>query len=435
MEAMAGSRRISLDRIGAVVSRPYTIAALLMYAGLFIPFMTLKRDWETCLLVEAVRLCEGDTIYGHPDLYPYPPWAAFAAVPFAYLPFDCGQVLFYTLNMACLLLMVRWSWLLTGGGVLQGARLAPWREHLILLLGLLLGLSFAWNCLSHHQLDVLLGAAMIGGCFALTRERTYLAALGFGLAAAFKGPALLWCPYLVWRGRWKEALCVAAIFVGLNVLPSLVVPAQFERLTSHGQFLFVEWGQRFLQPLGESSDNPHFWYSESNQSLIGGGYRWFCTTWDWTDRFRQRLPIAHPASPAQLRGFVLGCAGLLLLMTMLVQGRRKMTEVARSVPTGPSRLALECGMVFMLMLLLSPMTSKAHCGTILVPAFALARLVEYGRSRVLSIIVAAALLAVVCSQNVMGDFVVCIAMWHGAVTWAALLLWAGCGYRLRLGLS
>ena len=67
--------------------------------GMFVPFMTLKRDWEKCLLVEAVRLCEGDTIYGHDDLYPYPPLPALLAVPFAYLPFHFGQVVFYMLNM------------------------------------------------------------------------------------------------------------------------------------------------------------------------------------------------------------------------------------------------------------------------------------------------------------------------------------------------
>jgi hypothetical protein len=433
MDAAIGSGENRPGWVGAVLARPYTIAALAMYAGMFIPFMTLNRDWESCLLVEAMRMWRGGTIYGHPDLYPYPPLPAFLAVPFAFLPFDFGQVLFYTLNMGCLVLMVRWAWLLTGGGVLQGVKTGSldnggWREHLILSVGMLCGFSFAWNCLSHHQLDLFIGAAMIGGCQALARSRTYLAAMCFGLAAAFKGPALLWGLYLAWRGRWKEALCVAGLFVGLNIMPSLVVPAQFERLKTDGYLLFVEWGERFLKPMGESSDNPHFWYSESNQSLIGGGYRWFCTDWNWTDRFRQRLPIAEPASPGQLRVFALVCAGVLISVTMLVQGRKKLAD---PVGHSPSRLSLECGMVFMLMLLLSPMTSKAHCGTLLVPAFALARLVEYHRSQVLSLVLAAALLAVVCSQNFMGDFLTCIAMWHGTVTWAALLMWVGCGCALR----
>jgi len=82
------------------------------------------------------------------------------------------------------------------------------------------------------------------------------------------------------------------------------------------------------------------------------------------------------------------------------------------------------------MQLLSPMAGKAHFGTLLVPGLALARWAVMRRDALPRIMLAAALLAVLCSQNFMGDYVVCIAMWHGTVTWAALLLWASCGYVL-----
>jgi hypothetical protein len=439
MNAISSPRSWRIRWISVLLSRPYTIAALLLCGSLLTPFMTLKRDWEECTLVEAARLWEGQSIYGHDDLYPYPPLPAFLALPFAYLPARFGQVVFYALNMTCLFLMVRWAWLLSGGGPLQGSRAAPRRDHLIMILGLMCGFTFGLNCLAHHQLDLFLGAAMIGGCLALARGRTYLAALGFGIAAALKGPALLFGPYLVWRGRWKEAMCVGAIFVALNLLPTLLVPAQFQRLWRTGNggsgqssthapgspILLAEWVSRFVLPMGQARDYPHFWYTESNQSLLGAGYRWFCTTWEWTDRFHQQLPVAHPASSAQLKGFFLTCAALLIGGTLVVQGRWKLPGSGSEM-----RTALECGMVLMLMLLLSPMTSKAHCGVMLVPAFALARSALDNRSRVLAAILVVVLLAVLGSQNMMSARVVCITMWHGTVTWAILLMLIGSGFAL-----
>ena len=129
-----------------------------------------------------------------------------------------------------------------------------------------------------------------------------------------------------------------------------------------------------------------------------------------------------------LKSFFLACAALLVVGTMLVQRRKFAGE---NPPHGPGSLSLECGMVLMLMLLLSPMTSKAHCGTLLVPAFAVARAAVYQRSRVLTLILTMVMMAVLCTQNFMGEYVVCVAMWHGAITWAALLLLVGCGCSLR----
>jgi Glycosyltransferase family 87 len=422
MEVNPGPPSNSSSWIWPLRSYPYTVGAILMVAGMAVPFLTVERDWETCLLVEARRLWAGETIYGHHDLYPYAPFPTLVALPFAYLPSGISNLLFYALNMACLFFMIRWSWQLAGGGPLQGRAPVARQEHVIMLLGLSCGILFAWNCLSHHQTDLLIGAAMIGGCVALARSRTFLAATCFGVAAAMKGPALLWAPYLLWRGRWKEALWVGVVFIAINILPTAVVPTQ------HDRFLFGEWAQRFLRPMGESADYPFFWYTESNQSLVGGAYRWFTTTWSWNDGFQQRLPIADPASPADLRMFLLTCGAVLVLCTMLFQGRRRLPRAGES--DGHLRLALECSTVFLLMLLFSPMSGKAHFGTMLVPGFTLARLMVQKGSPVLAAVLAIALLGILSSQNFMGDYFVCVVMWYGVVTWSALVLLVGCWYGL-----
>ena len=70
----------------------------------------------------------------------------------------------------------------------------------------------AWQCalwlnsLAHQQTDIVIAALLTAGCFVMTRDRIISGAILIGLAAAFKGPPLLFCrlscfsPPLV--GRW-----------------------------------------------------------------------------------------------------------------------------------------------------------------------------------------------------------------------------------------
>ena len=329
--------------------------------------------------------------------------------------------------------MVRWAWVLTGGGRPDCNRMRdphPVRslpQHMILLLGLACGLVLAWNCLSHHQLDLFVGAAMIGGCLALARSRTYLAALGFGLAAAFKGPALLWGPYLAWRGRWKEALCVVRIFVGLNLLPTLLVPAQLQRLPVRVSLRGM--GRAFLAadgPIRETirtSGTPKA-INRSSAAATAGSAPPGTGPIDFASSCRPPIPPV----PLRLKGFFLACAALL--------DRRHDAGAGPKLPAGEVRR--RPGLTF------PGMRHGFHADAapvaddqqgplrhLLVPAFALARWAVYHRSRVLGTILTLVLLAVLCTQNFMGEYVVCVAMWHGAITWAALLLLVGCGCSLR----
>ena len=56
----------------------------------------------------------------------------------------------------------------------------------LVLVGLYLalgGASYAFNAVSHHQTDLVIGALLMGGCLALTRSRSWAAAVCFGLAS------------------------------------------------------------------------------------------------------------------------------------------------------------------------------------------------------------------------------------------------------------
>src|SRR5262249_2356088 len=89
--------------------------------------------------------------------------------------------------------------------------------------------------------------------------------------------------------------------------------------------------------------------------------------------------------------------------------------------------ALECGIVLLLMLMLSPMSSKAHFGTLLVPGFCLARAALSSRSRLLAaVLLGAVLLAVLSNKDPLGERLYTLSLWYGVVTWETLLLLAGC---------
>jgi hypothetical protein len=95
---------------------------------------------------------------------------------------------------------------------------------------------------------------------------------------------------------------------------------------------------------------------------------------------------------------------------------------------GPTdRHALECGMVLLLMVLLSPMSSKAHFGTLVLPGFCLAQSALRSRSPLLRGTLAAAIvLGLLCNKDPLGEKLYTLSLWYGVVTWQALVLLAGC---------
>ena len=98
------------------------------------------------------------------------------------------------------------------------------------------------------------------------------------------------------------------------------------------------------------------------------------------------------------------------------------------------RAALEGGVVLLLMLLLSPMSSKAHFGVLLVPGFCLARsALAGGQGRYASRVLLglAVGLAVVANKDLLGGRLYTLALWYGSATWQALALLAGCLLALR----
>jgi hypothetical protein len=361
---------------------------------------------------------------------------AMTALPFVALPSPLPRLVWFGINIVSLLALLRWGWRLAGGGRLEGpssvqneecrmqkekttgfsfcilySSFCIDKERLAALLGCLCGIFYIENCLAHQQTDVVIAAVLAGGCLLLCRGQPLLAATSFGLAAACKCTALLWVPYLIWRGR---------VALGVNLLPDLISSAP------GGRPWFVEYASRFLKPLTASDHYIGTWGTDPayNQSLTGMAQRWCTTTWMWRANDCTIDPRPPLLRSQTLRAGVYGVELSLLAVVLWICGR----PFRKRIDNGEGSLsALECGMVLLLMVLLSPMSSKAHFGTLVVPGFCLARAAFHSRSQLLKAVLAGSvLLGLLCNKDPLGERLYTLSLWYGVVTWQTLLLLIGC---------
>jgi hypothetical protein len=407
-------------------AHPFTASGSILLLVMGISFCRRHdSEWEQVYLQAAGHLWRGEDLYRMGENYLYPPFMAFAALPFRALPAPLPRVLWFAVNVVCLIAVLRWSWRVAGGGRLEGPERIPARERLAAVLGCLCGISYLENCLAHQQTDIVIAAMLVGGCLLLGRGRSLSAATALGIAAACKCTALLWAPYLIWRGRPWAAVWLLVIAIGVNFLPDLIRPAP------EGWCWSEEYASRFLKPLTASDHYVGTWGSDIvyNQSLTGLAKRWCTTEWMWqaTDcTIEPRSPLLRPQT---LRVVVYGLELGLLATVLWISGRPFRNLGA---DFGDMRHALECGLVLLLMVLLSPMSSKAHFGTLVLPGFCLARMALGTRSPFLKGMLAiVVVLGLLCNKDPLGEKLYTLSLWYGAVTWQTLLLLAGCLFAYR----
>jgi alpha-1,2-mannosyltransferase len=396
-----------------LVNHPFTVAASLYLAFNCVPFMGRRdfTEWDHVFVLAARHLRAGLDFYqltpeGQDHPYSYPPFWAMLAVPFTFLPRFVARFVWYLINVLAVVLLWRWSWRASGGSKLEANASQPTlsrkSQYLICILGLACGMRFVQDNLDHQQVDLVIGAIVVGGCIAWQRGQDWLAATAWGLAAAMKGPPLLFAIYLLWRGRWSAAMWMITLAIGVNLLPDLVHRAP------QGLWL-SQWYVEMIKPMGEIG----VWHSDPqfNQSIAGAA---------------RRIPGVF-FSPAALKRLVYGIEAALVAVTAFF------IRPPLRLKIDPFRAAIECSMVILLMLLLSPMSSKPHFCVLLLPGFCLARLAVEKRNRAAMIsIITCLILSDVLDRNLMGSRSIGdAALAYGSVMWAAIALWVGCLATLR----
>jgi hypothetical protein len=409
------------------VHRPFTTAAIIYLIVAGCRFM-LARDfseWDHVFVLAARQLRHGGDIYRlpadlqeeHPFPFSYPPFQALLAIPFSYLPAFLPRLAWYVVNALCLVLMWRLAWRVSGGSKLENIEQPDWREYVICILGLACAMRFVEDTLEHRQTDLVIGALLFGGCLAWQRRRDLVAASLWGTAAAFKCTPLLLAGYLLWRRRWAAAVWLVVVAVGLNLLPDLV------HRPPRGGVWLSQWYQQVVR----AKSDVGAWYVDPilNQSLAGAAFRFSATTASMsaTDL---KVTARPPRLPQwALKAILYGADGVLVVGAALAMGRPWRRQI------DPSRAAVECCVVLILMLLLSPMSHKTHFCILLLPGFVVARLAVRKRSPVAWLaLVACITLVVVLDRSIIGRSRGNLMMWLGSVTAGSLALWLACVWQL-----
>jgi hypothetical protein len=228
-------------------------------------------------------------------------------------------------------------------------------------------------------------------------------------------------PYLAWRGKWLAALWLVTIAVGVNFLPDLA------HHSPSGGFWAVDWYTHYVRPMEKEDFVPGTWYAEisGNQSLSGAVNRFFTTSLKWTAEGAAIVKNMSSPSPKALRGITLLLDALVTIPAAfaLWRRRRRTDDPPRD---GPLADALEFSIIFLLMLLLSPRSSRTHFGIMLLPALCIGRIAVSERSRAAwAVLLSATFVSLISYSNPL-NILFSAALWAGALSLVAVLLLAGC---------
>lgn len=231
--------------------RRWLLRGLLVYAVVgFCVWIRRPGDFAGYLFVGDLVL-SGRHIYldAPVGMNTWPPFFSLFCVPLAVLaaptPYLARGV-WVLLNFACLWLVLRWLARLVYDRTLS---LRAETEDLSLaspelLVPLLLVQRYVSGNLDHLQINLVMFTLALGGLFWQATRREIAGSLLLGLAAAMKVMSIVFIPYLVYRRRWRAALCTAVATAAWSLSPILVFGWDrfWEYVATWRAALAVGWG-------------------------------------------------------------------------------------------------------------------------------------------------------------------------------------------------
>ena len=395
----------------------FSISMILLIAAASPIFLRTNSEFDLVFKPYAKLLLQGEDIYHEGSVFMYPPWMAFICIPFNSLPQWLSRLSWGTINIFFFYLAIDSAWKISKSVFASNEKFG-WIAFII---GLICVTTYFLNCLSHQQFDVIIAGTILFGCLQLSKAKDINGGILLGVAAACKLTPLLFLPYLIYRFRWKAIMAFVVGFLFCNFIPDIILG-----LPPEGKprpMIFIE---RFLAPMTKPDFVPGTWGSEIiyNQSLAGTGKR-FTQTHIETKEGKYSVIIEPDNSQSPKVKPIL--MGLVLFGTV-------MTFFCWGWPGNPSNLnttatpqfALEASMILCAMLLLSPMSSKAHFGILILPAFCLARMLE-SKQKALAIFFLAIplMMGILLNKDLSGANIYTLLLWVAGVTWSTISLFLG----------
>jgi len=412
--ADAGQSRWTKGRIASLV-----LLLALLTVGLI---STLNRQKGDLIVYTraATRALEGTEAYVvEPSSFTHPPAQLILFTPVALFPRTGERVAWYLINVA---LLAGVAWFLRSIVRAEvAARGTKLRTVWFIVIVLAVCARYLTAPLENQSNDLPILFLMTWCAYARGVGRDVLGGGAAGAATALKATPLLYLPILVWHRRVGGVMSFVVIAASLSLAPDFLFPRE------DGMRWVQAWYDTFVgkNEIGAPAEAEGGWmaWNVLNQSLGGTLYRL-----SRPETFsREALRDFSLWSPTDgvLRATTLAAqAGVLALVALAVGWP---SAGAKDAPDRRMRRLGEVSAVVCGMVLLSPMSSKAHFCVLLLPTtYMLLHLSTRGRDLIVAgCLLATFMLGSLTSKGMIGVPLGDAVLARGSVTWCALILLIG----------
>ncbi len=389
----------------------------------------------------AGRLAQNEQFY-RPDerqAFTYPPFFALPFVPFVGLSEPATRTIWYFLNILMLgaVIAIVWRriapviqtdyWQSNFGGdrssETQQKRFAPPTWMFLAVVGLL-SARFVMSPIEYQGHDLVVFLCVLLGV--ASWDRKWSPGIWIGLATACKATPLLFLPVLIVQRRTAAVFGFLIAMVGATLLPDLLFP------NAEGGLWVTSWYEKFISKVGvgRAADAAGAWASWNylNQSLAGTLFRLTThITENSTYVFDISLWRLEPATTKLVTAAAqLAVVAIVAFLAWPTHSRGLPPSELRFHRLGQAA-AVMCGM-----LLLSPMTSKQHFCTLLIPiTFCVTDFCYRRRSWQVAVgVVAVCLLGTIGAKDLIGRPIGNMMLAYGALTFCTVACLLTTGYVL-----
>lgn len=304
-----------------------------------------------------------------PFIYP-PTFAILPMAPLSLLSHNAALIVFYVLNVACL---IGSAWLLRKILWPPGTDLGNsfWRlpEVGLCIAVLLCGRFLDSNLkLGNANLFILFFTTL--GLYGLHRDRGAWGGLAIAYATAVKATPGLFGLYFLWSRRgWAMVGGAVGLLVFLLVVPTAVLG--WQRTADSLQKFAGEAGAKFATPaVTQDADEATADEGESDEGprAIGVSLRGTLL------KLLSPTLSMHHREEGDVRSVnildleLATVSRLATVVSLILLGLTIWLTAGKAARTDPAGVALSWALVTLLMLLISPLTRKAHCVLLLIPA-------------------------------------------------------------------
>ena len=379
------------------------LGLLLIYGWRENPFMLEVYDYSATTMLQGISPEKGAGWMAYP-----PPLIA------TYIPFVHFSVLAQKIAMLGLMSGIILFIFGTIQHKLVGERTSKSAVFFWVLLVLLVG-RFIASPIENFSNDILVAGLVFFAIRLWSEEKNISGSIAMGVAAALKATPLLFLPYLIFRKSWKSFFVVLLASAAIFWLPDLFFPKESGT-----------WGAYWISIVANSLHNPSesgvvgSWsnWNHLNQSLSGTIERLF-THPPVSNKEAVDVCIASFSKEQLGLAIWLGRTTILLLIfAALWQAPKEDKRIQKFS---------ECALIICGMLLLSPMSSKAHFFLLILPAAIIVRHYVWKNKDIwLTIIfVVVFLYGTMTVKDLIGTKAGHAVLATGSVTWCTLLIMLG----------